>query len=131
MSLLSRLLRFPLQTSFSAQINIDKYWSLPAEKLLSTLRSEINGLTVRKAKLRFRQYGPNSLDSKKKITALGLLASQFKSPLVLILIFASMISLLAAEWVDAAVVLVIVFGSTLLGFTQEYIASNAIEKLRM
>jgi Mg2+-importing ATPase len=130
MSLLSRLLHSPLQVSHSAQINSDKYWSVPVEKLLVTLRSELNGLTVRKAKLRFRAFGPNSLDSKKKTTVLGLLASQFKSPLVLILIFASMISLLAAEWIDAVVVLVIVFGSTLLGFTQEYIASNAIDKLR-
>jgi Mg2+-importing ATPase len=36
----------------------------------------------------------------------------------------------AGEWVDAGVVLVIVFGSTLLGFAQEYIAGNAVEKLR-
>ena len=34
------------------------------------------------------------------------------------------------EWVDAIIVLAIVLGSTILGFVQEYTASNAVEKLR-
>ena len=80
--------------------------------------------------MRLKRHGPNALDATKRATALGLFANQFKSPLVLILIFASAISLVASEWVDAGVVLVIVFGSTILGFVQEYIAGNAIEKLR-
>ena len=49
---------------------------------------------------------------------------------MLILIFASIVSLVAAEWIDAGVVLAIVLGSTILGFVQEYIAGNAIERLR-
>ena len=69
-------------------------------------------------------------DARSRTTTLGLLLNQFRNPLVLILIFASVISLMAAEWIDAGVVLAIVFGSTILGFVQEYIAGNAIEKLR-
>jgi Mg2+-importing ATPase len=61
---------------------------------------------------------------------LRLLLSQFKSPLVLILIFAAIVSGVVGEWVDASIVLVIVFGSTILGFVQEYTAGNAVEKLR-
>ena len=106
------------------------YWSLPAGRLLDELGTRDGGLAQGEAAQRLRTGGPNSLEAKKQFTALGLFASQFKSPLVLILIFASIVSLVAAEWVDAAVVLVIVFGSTLLGFVQEYIAGNAIEKLR-
>ena len=59
-----------------------------------------------------------------------LLLSQFKSPLVLILIFAAIVSGIVGEWMDAAIVLAIVLGSTILGFVQEYTASNAVEKLR-
>jgi hypothetical protein len=40
------------------------------------------------------------------------------------------VSLVATEWVDAGVVLAVVFGSTILGFLQEVIASHAIERLR-
>ena len=67
---------------------------------------------------------------QRKNTALGLLLSQFKSPLVLILIFASIVSAFVGEWTDAIIVLAVVIGSTMLGFVQEYRASNAVEKLR-
>ncbi len=55
---------------------------------------------------------------------------QFKSPLVLILIFAAIVSAFVGEWTDAVIVLAVVIGSTMLGFVQEYRASNAVEKLR-
>jgi len=55
---------------------------------------------------------------------------QFKSPLVLILIFAAIVSAFMGEWTDAIIVLAVVIGSTMLGFVQEYRASNAVEKLR-
>lgn len=59
-----------------------------------------------------------------------MLLSQFRSPLVLILVFAAAVSAFMGEWPDAVIVLVVVVGSTLLGFVQEYRASDAIEKLR-
>ncbi|MBK8834984.1 MAG: hypothetical protein IPO29_08980 [Anaerolineae bacterium] len=62
--------------------------------------------------------------------ALVLLLSQFKSPLVLILIFAATISIFVGEYTDALIVLAVVIGSTMLGFAQEYRAGNAVEKLR-
>ena len=59
-----------------------------------------------------------------------MLLRQFESPLVLILIFAAAISLVLQQWVDAAIILAIVLGSTLLGFFQEYRASAAVEELK-
>jgi Mg2+-importing ATPase len=61
---------------------------------------------------------------------LRLLLTQFRSPLVLILIFAAAISAAVQEWVDAAIVIAVVIGSALLGFIQEYSASRAVERLR-
>jgi P-type Mg2+ transporter len=106
------------------------YWSSPPAQLEAQLHATGAGLDAAEAAARLRRYGPNALDAKRQAGALGLFANQFKSPLVLILIVASAISLMASEWVDAGVVLAVVFGSTILGFVQEYIASNAIEKLR-
>jgi Mg2+-importing ATPase len=59
-----------------------------------------------------------------------LLLRQFESPLVLILIFATIISLALQQWVDSAIILAIVIGSALLGFFQEYRASAAVEQLK-
>jgi Mg2+-importing ATPase len=53
-----------------------------------------------------------------------------ESPLVLILIFGACVSLLLREWTDATIILLIVAGSSLLGFVQEYRASAAVARLR-
>ena len=113
-----------------AQATQAAYWSLAPEQLLSALHASKNGLQPADAEQRLKQYGLNTIRAQQQATALRLLLSQFKSPLVLILIFAAIISGIVGEWVDAAIVLAIVFGSTILGFVQEYTASNAVEKLR-
>ncbi len=111
---------------------VDKfsYWSKTPEQLFYNLSTSSNGLTTTDAEQRLKQYGGNDIDARQQATAFRLLLSQFKSPLVLILIFAAIISGIVGEWVDASIVLVIILGSTVLGFAQEYSASNAVEKLR-
>jgi Mg2+-importing ATPase len=106
------------------------YWSLSSEQLLSALHGTDHGLQQADAESRLKQYGLNALKVQRRATALGLFLSQFKSPLVLILIFAAIVSAFVGEWTDASIVLAVVFGSTILGFAQEYSASNAVEKLR-
>ena len=53
-----------------------------------------------------------------KSEILRLLARQFTSPLVLILVVAAGLSLFLREWVDALIILAIVLGSAALGFAQ-------------
>jgi Mg2+-importing ATPase len=113
-----------------AQATPEEYWNLAPEQLLSTLHASKIGLQPADAEQRLKQYGLNTIRAQQQATALRLLLSQFKSPLVLILIFAAIVSGIVNEWVDASIVLAIVLGSTLLGFVQEYTASNAVEKLR-
>ena len=106
------------------------YWSLAPELVLSALRTTNNGLQPADVKQRLMQYGLNTIREQQQATALRLFLNQFRSPLVLILIFAAIVSLMVGEWTDASIVLVVVFGSAVLGFAQEYRASNAVEKLR-
>jgi P-type Mg2+ transporter len=106
------------------------YWSLTPEQLLSNLRASREGLQPADAERRLKEYGANTIKAQRQASALRLLLSQFKSPLVLILIFAAIVSGIVGEWLDASIVLAIVLGSTILGFVQEYRASSAVEKLR-
>jgi Mg2+-importing ATPase len=106
------------------------YWSLTPEQLLSALRTSSDGLSPAEAEQRLKQYGLNALKPQRQATALGLFLNQFKSPLVLILIFAATVSVFMGEWTQAIIVLAVVIGSTMLGFVQEYRAGNAVEKLR-
>lgn len=123
---------FPQTSSDRKEIRTipTEYWSVAPEQLLSTLHTTDKGVTQQEVEKRLKQYGLNVLEKRRKSTALILFLSQFKSPLVLILIFAAIISIIVGEWTDAGIVLAVVFGSTILGFVQEYNASNAVEKLR-
>jgi Mg2+-importing ATPase len=108
----------------------DQYWSQPIKDLVAALGGTSDGLGSAEAGLRLAQVGPNLLEAKEKATALRLFLNQFKSPIILILLFATGMSAVTKEWVDATIILAIVLGSALLSFLQEYSASNATEKLR-
>ncbi|MGA2490928.1 MAG: magnesium-translocating P-type ATPase, partial [Anaerolineales bacterium] len=114
----------------ATQATLASYWSLADEQLLSTLHATRDGLQPAEAEQRLKQYGMNTIRTQQQVTALRLFLRQFKSPLVLILIVAAIISGFMGEWVDACIVLAIVLGSTILSFVQEYTATNAVEKLR-
>jgi P-type Mg2+ transporter len=107
-----------------------KYWNLPFDSLLASMKSKPEGIGQDEAAERLHQLGPNTLKTKKKATPLSLLLGQFKSPLILILIFAATLSAFLQEWVDAVIIFSTVLGSALLTFVQEYRASNAIQKLQ-
>ena len=109
---------------------IDAFWSQPAEQLLGRLDSSADGLTEAEAQNRLETTGPNVLRVRQRAGAFTLFLNQFKSPIVLILLFAAVMSLLLKDWVDAAVVLLIIVGSAILSFVQEYNASTAIQKLQ-
>lgn len=106
------------------------YWSQDAAALSAALGSGPGGLSSEEAAAKLRLIGPNSVEDASHLSALRLLLRQFESPLVLILIFAAAVSLVLQQWVDSAIILVIVLGSTLLGFFQEYRASAAVEQLK-
>ncbi|MBC8249305.1 MAG: magnesium-translocating P-type ATPase [Anaerolineales bacterium] len=107
-----------------------QYWSESPDSLLAALYSTAEGLSTDDARQRLEQFGPNVLKVKEKTTALGLFLNQFKSPIILILLFATGVSAVTKEWVDALIILTIVLGSAVLSFWQEYSANTAAEKLR-
>ena len=108
----------------------DAYWARDASDLLGALAANRRGLSAVEAAERLERHGPNAVEEQRELAAVRLLLRQFASPLVLILIFGAAISLFVRDWVDAAMILVILLGSALLGFTQEYRASAAVAALR-
>ena len=66
---------------------------------------------------------------RKKSDVFTLLINQFKSPLILILLFAAGLSFFVHDQTDAIIILVIVLASGLLGFWQEKGATDAVDKL--
>ncbi len=105
------------------------FWSISFTELLNKLQTTANGLSTNEAKKRIIIYGPNRLKAKNQSDTFTLLIAQFKSPIIIILLFATGLSLFLHNFVDASIILTIVLISGLLGFWQEHGASNAVEKL--
>ncbi len=105
------------------------FWSNDIQSGLSVLNSKMSGLTSVEAGERIKNSGPNRLKPQKRSDALFLLIAQFKSPIIIILLFATGLSLFLHNLVDASIIFTIVIISGLLGFWQEFGASNAVNKL--
>jgi Mg2+-importing ATPase len=105
------------------------FWSISVGEMFRNLKTSKEGLSGNEAKKRLTLYGSNLLKPKKRSDVLTLLLSQFKSPIILILLFATGLSFFLRDPVDAVIILIIVLVSGLLGFWQEHSASNAVERL--
>jgi len=105
------------------------FWSVSATESLGKFQTTVTGLTSDEAKKRLIDFGANRLKPQKRSNTFTLLIGQFKSPIILILLSASILSLFLHNIVDASIILAIVVISGILGFWQEHSASNAVEKL--
>jgi Mg2+-importing ATPase len=102
-----------------------RFWSIPEEKLLERLGTSRKGLTSEQARLRAETYERDRLARSRGPSRGWILLSQYKSPIILILILASILSLVLHDFADALIILV----SGLLGFWQEARAAGAVRKL--
>ncbi len=109
--------------------DLSAFWALTAEELLRMLDVAEEGLSEREAQKRLKQYGFNLLKPRKKTYSFHLLLAQFKSPLILLLVFAAALSFYLHEAASASIILVIIAISGLLGFWQERRAADAVADL--
>ncbi|HET7345358.1 MAG TPA: magnesium-translocating P-type ATPase [Nitrososphaeraceae archaeon] len=114
------------------------YWSIPTADLIQQLNEtawkkpqeyEETGLTSTEANVRLSKYGKNLVKPKKKADLLSLFISQFKSPIIIIFIFTSVLSFFLGQTEDSVIIISIVIVSGVLGFWQEKGATDAITEL--
>src|SRR5690348_14225726 len=105
------------------------FWLNPLVDLEKKRNSSKEGLATKEAKLRLKQVGPNLISEHKKRSLLFQFLSRFRSPLVILLILASIFSFFVGQIQDASIILTIVMFSVLIDFFQEYRAGKAAEKL--
>jgi len=107
------------------------YHLLSVKEVVEKLDSNVEkGLDSRQVSERLKEFGENRIRKKRKFDAVKVFLSQFKSFLIIILIFAAVLSFLMHSQVDAIVILVIIVLNAGIGFFQEYKAEKAIESLR-
>ena len=106
------------------------YWSRPIDEVAREQRTGPAGLQPPEAARRLEEAGPNAVDSEPRFSSLRLLVDQVKSPLILILAFAVVVSLAVGDYTDGVVVLAIMTLSAGIGFWRERDARAAIARLR-
>lgn len=104
-------------------------WSQNTEETLVTLDSFIEGLSAGEASDRLNKFGKNIFSEKKGLSVFALLLRQFTSPLIIILIIATISSFVLNKYHEAYFVLTAVIVNVMLGYWQEFKANNAIKKL--
>jgi Mg2+-importing ATPase len=108
----------------------EPYWSADADVLIQRLDSAREGLSAAEAAKRLREYGPNQVREHRHLSRTRVLLNQIRNPLLLVLVFAAGASAITGAWVDAFIVLLIVFATVGIGYGREYHAETAAAALQ-
>jgi Ca2+-transporting ATPase len=129
-----RIIMQPSQAVSNGQIKTtapSAWHALPAADAVELLSTDAShGLNTEEAARRLARDGPNAFEAARKTPWQEILARQFLSVLILILVVAAVISFVVGETVDAVAILAIVVLNGILGFVQEWRAEEALEALR-
>ncbi|OFW58646.1 MAG: ATPase [Actinobacteria bacterium RBG_16_64_13] len=107
-----------------------EWYRLTIARSLEAVGSDIHGLSQEEASRRLREHGPNRLAEAGVKSAGRILAEQFASVLIVILVVAAVVSAVLGDYEDAAVIAAIVILNGVLGFRQEYRAEKTMSALR-
>ena len=107
-----------------------RFWALSVDDLLARLQASRSGLTTEAAAARLASAGANRLRGPERLSRLATLWRQLASPLLLLLVFAAAASAFSGEWMDAAIVVLIVVASVGIGYSREYSAQTAVARLQ-
>ncbi len=76
------------------------------------------------------KYGNNSVKSSGGEGVLKLFVMQFFNPIAIVLLFASVITLILREYTDSVAIVLVIFVNSLLGFYQEYKSKVTLKNLQ-
>ncbi|WP_135304718.1 calcium-translocating P-type ATPase, PMCA-type [Haloarcula amylovorans] len=100
------------------------------DDILDELGTDLDGLDAEEAAHRRERYGPNEVARDGQRSLFRILAAQFESVLIYVLVVAAALSVWAGHTVDAVLIAVIVVANGLFGFVQDYRAEESLAALR-
>lgn len=113
------------------KLEVTTPWSKSASEVLDLLKTSLTeGLSSHQAKERLEAYGYNVLKAEEKITPLARFLLQLKSPVVITLLVATVVSALVGDTADAIAIFTIVIINAIIGYVQEAKADTAVEALK-
>ena len=106
-----------------------EFWTYETKDMLKELNTDENGLSSQEAGERADKYGQNILEERKSSSNIEMFINQFKSPIIIILIFAAVLSIFLKDYSDGIIILIIIMISAVLSYSHESKANNAVKKL--
>lgn len=104
---------------------------------LQDLEREFNtnlkgGLSDSQIEINRLKYGKNSLKEKKKTPIIIKFFSEFKDPLIIVLIVAAIVSIIVDphEWIESLIIMIVVLVNAILGLYQENKAEKSLDALK-
>lgn len=111
-------------------IKIEEPWKISEEDILTALDvSPGDGLGSSEALERLRKYGPNRLVEARPASALSILAAQFRSLIVLLLVGAALLSYFFDDLPESAAIAAVIILNAAIGFFTEIRAVRSMEAL--
>ncbi len=89
----------------------------------------MNGLTTHEAEILLKKFGFNEIATKQKSSAILLFLKEFKNPLIILLLFATIISYISGSTISALLILFIILSSSLIDFYISYKSQKTVELL--
>ncbi|MBU0760531.1 MAG: HAD-IC family P-type ATPase [Nanoarchaeota archaeon] len=108
----------------------ENFHAKTSEQVLKELDSTLSGLTKEQAKTRQLKYGLNKIPEKKPSSKILIFLRQFKSLMVYVLLVAGVISFFLERMIDVYVIVGVILINSVIGFSQENKAENAIKALK-
>jgi Ca2+-transporting ATPase len=107
----------------------EEWHALPTSQVERLLHTDPTGLSSSEAEARLFRFGPNQLEEEPPPSPFSVLLRQFRSPLIYILVVATVVTVLLEEYIDAAVIAAVLALNAVIGFTQERRAEGAVRAL--
>jgi len=106
------------------------WYAESTETVFESLETTPDGLSKQEANNRLVKHGLNRLPESRGRGPLVRFFYQFHNVLIYVLIAASAVTAMLGHWVDASVILGVVFLNAVIGFVQEGKAENALRAIR-
>src|SRR3990167_6060255 len=114
-----------------SNIQNKNFWHLSSEETAQLFETDIEkGLSAQDVKDRLLAFGKNAINVSKKAVGLEIFLNQLRSPLILVLTVAGIITLAVSHYRDAVFIFVAVVVNSVLGFYQENKAERALAELK-
>lgn len=105
------------------------FTTLSDKQIFEKLKTDAAGLSALEARVRLGKVGRNELE-RDQLRWQKVLARQFASPFLYLLIGAALLAFILGEYIDVAMIAIFILVNTSLGFYQEYQSEKAVDLLR-